>query len=61
MELKQYLLRYHQQAPAGEFHGIVFARTREAVRGLTKLIGASQELQFMNVGCRPGSLLSGEC
>ncbi|KAL4424248.1 hypothetical protein ABPG75_001549 [Micractinium tetrahymenae] len=29
------------------FHGIVFARTREAVRALAKLIGAAPDLQFL--------------
>ncbi|KAL4856329.1 Endoribonuclease Dicer 1 [Chlorella vulgaris] len=44
--LKDLLLSYTDQ---GSFHGIVFARTREAVRSLTSLIQASPELQFLEV------------
>jgi hypothetical protein len=48
--LKDLLLSYTDQ---DSFHGIVFARTREAVRSLTSLIQASPELQFLEVsgGC----------
>lgn len=42
--LKEQLLTFRGR---GAFHGIVFARSREAVRALARLIGAAPDLQFL--------------
>lgn len=39
-----------EKAGLPAFHGIVFARTREAVRSLARLIQDCLELQFLEVG-----------
>lgn len=47
--LAEFLQRYRDR-PA--FHGILFARTREAVRSLARLLRASPDLQFVEVRWR---------